>query len=157
MDMWNLIPKDDEKSVIWNQQEGLLVIRLRPPGPSYSIDHVKLGTVLPLLNAKTEQRGSIPVVHVGESLVRGAPSPLPVSFSSGHVLKARVPTNILQGHVEYFQSTAYARPQILLRLNATYDVMYGDVIRVGIPTLTTCTTFWYEGNSSQQALVTRSL
>jgi len=144
-DIRMLIPSPKGASAQWDQESGDLVFHLRPPGPTYLIDKTVLRALVPLLNGNISRQGSIPLVTAGSSLLRGIPEIPPTPLGSKRVLSAQISAQVVTAHVDYYKSTAYARPLILLRFTMTYDVMYGDAVVITAPSLTTCTTFCHQG------------
>ena len=140
---------DSKRVAQWDQQSGELSFCLRSPGPTYIIDETVLRAFVPILNSKVSQTGSIPVVTVEPGLWRGVRKFDPTPLGSRPILRSHIPSQIIFGHVDYYQSTAYARPAIILRLTMTYDTMYGDRVIIRAPSLTTCSTFCHEGKCRQ--------
>ena len=145
VELASLITLPDRGCAKWDQEAGELTFQLRAPGPTYLIDHTILRAVVPLRNSMAPQLGALPLVRVGGSLVPGTPSVPEKSFGSTRILAARDSAHVLRGHVDYDESIAYARPRILVKFTAMYDVMHGDVVTLALPLVTTCSVFCYEG------------
>jgi len=154
IDLLSFVVLPDRASASWDQENGVLIFYLRAPGPSYVIEQTKLRAVAPLRNSMVQQLGSLPRVSVGGSLVSGTPSAPSTSFGSTRIFGAQDAAHVVLGHLEYAQSIAYGRPRILIKFTTTYDVMHGDLVRLVVPSLTTCNVFCYQGHCEKDGCET---
>jgi hypothetical protein len=149
-DLAQYIQSPDATTARWDQATGRLSFYLRAPGPTYLIVESKLKARVHLGNRDKASTGSLPIITLTGSLVVGTSSNLPAKDSSSRVLTGQVVANPLMAHIDYFPSTGYSHPKIVMKLTMNYDVMHGDVVTMIAPRLTVCPTFCYEGRCTRQ-------